>query len=68
MVSVAGGSGTRSCSPWKLMLCMSTRIGSTTESTVWSPSNGALPVNDSSTSARFSSSVLPGAAQRLTRS
>ncbi len=55
MVSRAGGSGTLSCTPWKLTLHMSTRIGSTRVSSESSRSKGRVPAprNDSRTSSRF---------------
>ncbi len=72
MVSRAGGSGTRSLTvgPWKAMLHMSTRIGSTTVSSAWSDVKGSVPapVKDSSTSSRFRSADQCSGAHRETTS
>ncbi|CAM5737793.1 hypothetical protein SHIRM173S_12732 [Streptomyces hirsutus] len=64
MVSVAGGSGSRSyTSRWKAMLHMSTRMGSTRVSVAWSPRKGSspAPLKDLGQAARSSSDHSAGA-------
>ncbi|CAM5737925.1 hypothetical protein SHIRM173S_07142 [Streptomyces hirsutus] len=69
MVSVAGGSGSRSyTSRWKAMLHMSTRMGSTRVSVAWSPRKGSspAPLKDSSARPARSSSDHSAGAHRPT--